>query len=506
MATELLINNLKNSLSVDNTQSAQIYETHISWIILTGEFVYKIKKPVDFGFLDYSSLEKRKFYCDEEVRLNRILAPEIYLNVVGITGSESQPTLEKGGSAIEYAVKMREFPQSTLFSNLLKENLVKPAMVDSLAELVARFHENTPIAAPQKVFGTPKHVHAPVKQNFEQILPLLTSEQDKKQLHELETWSEEQYKKNYQLFNLRKQNGFIRDCHGDLHLGNIIYYQDKPIIFDRIEFNDDLRWTDVIADIAFLAMDFTDRNHEEYANRLLNIYFQHTGDYTGLALLPYYQIYRAIVRAKIALFRINHATNLTASEQDEIRNNYRALMAAAQNDMQTTQPSLIITYGLTGSGKSSIAQKIVEKCGAIQLSSDIERKRMFHLSAHESGKAAVNKGIYKPRTTEKVYQRLIELATTIISAGFTPIIDATFLKYQHRKMFQELAEQLQVPFVIINCETLPDELRKRTEQRITNINDPSDSYLDVLEMQEKELEPLKTDEKKFVIDHRKWLE
>lgn len=487
MSTQL-IQNLQNPKIYNHpVKHFKLKETHISWVILTGDYAYKIKKPFDFEFLDFSTLEKRNFYCHEEVRLNQLLAPEVYLDVVKLTGSIEDPNINGDGPVIEYAIKMHEFSQTNLFTELLHNKQLTSTHIDHLAEIIAEFHQRTPAATADSRFGTPEHIYAPVIQNFDQIQPLISDADDLQRLTKLRAWSEQHYQKHKTLLQQRKSENFIRDCHGDLHLGNIVLLNQKPVLFDRIEFNEDFRWTDVLADIGFLAMDFADKKQITFAHRLVNTYFNNTGDYEGLALLPFYQVYRAMVRAKVTLFG-----SKTALEQ------YRNFISLAENYTQPALPTLFITHGLTGSGKSSIARHLAEQTGAIQINSDIERKRLFNIPVAAQNYAEVFGGIYTGEATEQTYNQLARLARIVIQAGYSAIVDATFLKKSQRELFHNLANELNIPFVILDCDVPHTELEQRIIKRQTTTKDPSEARLDILKKLIANEEKLTDEEKKFV--------
>jgi len=500
MANSFLIQNLQSSKAFNHpSPQLGLIETHVSWVILTGKYAYKIKKPVDFGFLDFSTLEKRKHYCEEELRLGQQFAPEIYLAVVPITGTIEQPQINgSNGPILDYAIKMCEFSQDSLLSALLKQGKLTEALIEQLGKLIAEFHKKTALAGKKSRFGLPQEVHAPTKQNFEQIIPLLSNLSDIKQVKRLEQWANEQFEKYQTLLAQRKEQGFIRDCHGDLHLANIIFYQGKLILFDRLEFNEDLRWTDVIADLAFLAMDLAEKKQTPLANQLINTYLQFTNDYQGLNLLAYYLSYRAVVRDKIALFRSGQA-NLTDKEKIDIDNDYHNFINLAEVYTHPRNPCLIIMHGLSGSGKSTIAKQIVNQCAAIQISSDIIRKQLFTLSLHEDSNSAPYSGIYTPQATEKTYDELARLAKIIIQAGFITLIDATFLLHAQRVKFYNLAKHLKVPFYICHCQTGELEIKQRIKKR-TGLSDRiSEANLTILDYQKKLLEPLIKSEQKHVL-------
>lgn len=496
----LLIQNLQKSSAYDHpVKYCKLLETHISWIILTGDTAYKIKKPVDFEFLNYSTLEKRRYYCEEEVKLNKILAPELYLEVVSINGSIENPQINGKGEVLEYAVKMREFSQENLFTQLLARKALNENLIEKLAQYIAEFHQKTPVAPQHLALGSPANVHAPVLQNFDQMLSMVNDAEDQRKLLALQEWANQQFQQHHILFQERKDKGFIRDCHGDLHLGNIILYHEKPILFDRIEFNDEFRWTDVIADIAFLAMDLEEHQEPELANQLINSYFKYSGDYEGLSLLPYYQSYRAIVRAKITLFRLAQP-GLNETEKKENTEKYHHLITLAESYMQKSAASFMITCGLSGSGKSSVTRFLVKKLGMISISSDVERKRLSHLLPQEQSGSALNKGIYLPEITEKTYTHLKELAALVISAGYSVIVDAAFLEKSKREAFQKLAQQLKIAFIILHCCLPHHELEKQINLRLEKNNDPSEANVNVLAWQEKVYQPPQENEKKFTLD------
>lgn len=495
MSTYSLIKNLLSSTPYDHpTSHLKLVETHVSWVILTGQYAYKIKKPVNFEFLDFSTLEKRKYYCEKELELGQQFASEIYLAVLPVTGTHEQPTINGTGPILEYAIKMREFPQEDLLSALLKQTRLTERIIDQLGELIAEFHKKTSIAPMESPFGLSQEVHTPTKQNFEQIAPLLSEATDSEQLKRLETWADQQFQQLQTLFQKRKELGFIRNCHGDLHLANIILYKGAPILFDRLEFNEKLRWTDVIADLAFLVMDLTEKKQIKFANQLVNTYLFHTEDYQGLRLLPYYLTYRAVVRAKIAIFRLQQE-GLSSEEKEMIRDNYHSFIELAEFYTRPPQPCLIITHGFAGSGKSTTAKEIVKCCGAIQVNSDVVRKRLFNLPLQSRSNSPLNGGIYTEETTKKTYAKLAELAETIINAGFTALVDASFLKRSQRIIFYDLAKQLNVPFYILHCEAVDFKLEQRIKSRLSNPDAISEADLSILLDQKRHVEPLTNLEK-----------
>ncbi|MGC1854416.1 MAG: AAA family ATPase [Candidatus Aquirickettsiella sp.] len=505
MPNSSLIKNLLSSCAFNHpTLQLELIETHVSWVLLTGKYAYKIKKPVDFGFLDFSTLKKRKHFCEEELRLGQLFASEIYLAVVPITGTIEHPQINGDtGPILEYAVKMCEFSQNNLLSALLKRGKLNVELIDQLGQLIAEFHKKTPVAPKNSRFGLPHEVYAPTQQNFEQIIPLLNNPTDLAQVKRLEIWANEQFIKHQKIFEKRKEQGFIRDCHGDLHLANIILYHNKLILFDRLEFNEDLRWTDVIADLAFLAMDLAGKNQPKFANQLINTYLQFTGDYEGLNLLAYYLSYRAVVRAKIALFRLNQK-DLNDKERLDIHNDYYNFINLAEFYTHPKKPCLIIMHGFTGSGKSTIAKNIAIECGAIQISADIIRKQLFNIPLYENSNSTPYGGIYTPQSTEKTYNKLLAIAKIVITAGFTALIDATFLFHDQRLMFYNLSKFLKVPFYILHCQTKDLKIIQRIKKRIVRNNHISEANSTILKHQKELVEPLLKSEQQYtlVIDEK----
>lgn len=475
------------------TGEIEMLETHISWVILAGDFAYKLKKPVDLGFLDFSTLEKRRFYCEEELRLNRRLAPEIYLDVIAITGTPEHPVLGGSGPAIEYAVKMRRFSQKNLFSTLLQRNGVAPRHIDTLAGEVAGFHIAIPRAAADSPFGTPDAVLGPALENFSQIRPLLGNPADISRLDTLADWTKREFAKHREDFVARKNNGFVRECHGDMHSGNMVLPDETVLIFDCLEFNPNLRWVDVLSEAAFVMMDLMAHHRPDFAWRFINAYLGLTGDYAGLPVLRFYLVYRAMVRAKVAAIR---------ASQSGLQNDwpaYAAYIGLAGSLALPARPALAITHGLSGSGKTTVTQQLLEKLDAIRLRSDVERKRLFGLAPLDKSGSGIGSGLYTQEAGERTYARLAQLARMIVEAGFPTIVDAAFLKQRQRNVFRVLAGEMDTPFVILDFYAAPDTLRERVAHRVQTGNDVSEATLAVLEHQFTTQEPLAETETDYVI-------
>lgn len=489
-----LIQSLLNPAAYQHTvDHIELIETHISWVLLTGQYAYKIKKNVQFDFLDFSTLEKRHFYCEEELRFNRRFAPDLYLNVVPITGTPENPQVNGSGSILEYAVQMRQFDNHQLLSHVAARGELTTAMIDELATLTAEFHSSASSDTSDSHYGTPQEIHHWFQGNFAHIKPLIQDPDFLKQIDQLEQWGERQRASNISLMQQRKRDGFIRECHGDLHLGNIALINHKVTPFDGIEFNPGLHWIDVISEIAFVIMDLQQRGFHDYAYRFLNRYLSITGDYAGLVLLPYYLVYRALVRCKVALLRWEQHQ---VSQDLEEAKNYANL---AERFSQPAAPKLFITHGYSGSGKSTLGALFSEIVGAIVLRSDIERKRLLDASLRSSSSNEVNQGLYQPEYVQQVYQKLAELTSSILDTGFSVLIDAAFLKAEQRAVFKDLAAKKQVDFVILDFNAPEQELKRRIMARQQSGSDASEATLDVLEHQLKTAKPFSPEESKHVI-------
>jgi aminoglycoside phosphotransferase family enzyme/predicted kinase len=478
-------------------EHVSVLETHISYVLLTGKHAYKIKKSVSLGFLDFTTLSARRFYCEEELRLNRRLAPAMYLDVVAITGTVDAPTLGGDGPALEYAVKMREFPQETLASLLLSRSELGAADIDVLAAKVAAFHARVDVAAPDSSFGRPDEVLRIALQNFSQIRPLLETPGEEADLDALALWAEREQKARYTAFCERQRGGFIRECHGDLHLGNIARIDGEVTIFDCIEFNDAMRWIDVMSEVAFTVMDLQDRGRGDLAHRFLNAYLEITGDYAGLSVHRFYLAYRAMVRAKIARLR---AVQLGASDGSRaVLNEYHGYIDLALSYARPPQPAIILTHGLAGSGKTTLSQGLLEALGAVRIRTDVERKRLHGRGPRVRSLAGIDRGLYAPDATEATYHHVCSLARGVAVAGHVAVVDATFLKRWQRDLFRKVASDLQIPFVIVTFAASESTLRERITRRAKEGHDASDADLAVLDYQLRVQEPLAPEERAEVV-------
>ncbi len=467
---------------------ARLIETHISWVLVTDELAYKLKKPLNLGFLDFSTLAQRRFYCEEEVRLNRRLAPELYLDVVPITGPAQAPRIGGVGRVLEWAVRMRAFPAG---ATLDQESHLTGTQIDAIADTVARFHAGIDRAPADSPYGSPEAVLSPVRQNFLQMRALNPDAQAHDLLDRLEAWSEAAASGLTEHFSARKAGGWVRECHGDLHLANIAWVDGRPLIFDCIEFNLALRFIDVVSEVAFLTMDLESRARSDLAWRFLNRWLEHTGDYAGLAALPFYQVYRAMVRAKVNAIRAGQGDAAAAAAA-------LAHLRLAERLSHPRRPALLLMHGVSGSGKTHLAQRLLETLGAIRLRSDVERKRLFGLGPLQES-SQIPGGIYTEAASRRTFERLAELAGLLLRQGHLVILDATFLRRAHRQPMIHVAEAAGVPWRIVSLHTPHELLVKRVQQRLQARDDASEATVAVLERQLAEQEPLDAQEHGFTL-------
>jgi aminoglycoside phosphotransferase family enzyme/predicted kinase len=468
----------------------EVVETHISWVFLTGTFAYKIKKPVRLDFVDFSTLDLRREACHDELRLNRRFAPQIYLAVVEITGSASRPAIGGEGAPIEYAVKMTQFPPDARLDRVLVAGRFGPEDCDQLAEMIADCHLRADIALSGTSFGESNTIARHVRDVLKSAIDQTRGGSLQRLVERVNNWIENELARLTATFVQRKSTGWVRECHGDLHCENLVMLDGQPVAFDCLEFRDDLRWIDCASDIAFLSMDLADRGHPALAHRLLNKYLEQTGDLDGLSVLRYYQVYRALVRAIVTTIQVG-------SQAGAISDRARAYFQLAERYTQPQKAAIVITYGVSGSGKTTATQEILEQLGAVRLRSDIERRRGGDQAVADKQKSAAER--YTPAARDAVYDKLLRKTEIGLAAGYPLIVDATFLRRKHRDDFRDLAGRLGVPFVILAFDVDPATLRQRIAARQQAGNDASEATLAVLEQQLAQREPLTDEERQYAI-------
>jgi aminoglycoside phosphotransferase family enzyme/predicted kinase len=486
--SERLAHALLDPAAYPDASPVEHVETHISHVYLTGAHAYKIKKPVELGFLDFSTLEKRRRFCEEELRINRRLAPRIYLSVVPIAGTWDAPRVEGAGTPIEYAVKMRRFAQEDVLDRIAESGRLQPEHVDELARQVTQFHHSAEIAGTDDRLGTAQRVRSTAEQNISQLEALVAGAA-RSALDRLGAWTREQGARLDSTFAQRKAQGFVRECHGDLHLGNIALFDGEIVVFDALEFDASLRWTDTMNDLAFLSMDLRAHGRPDLAARFVDACLSHSADYDGLQVLRYYEVYRALVRAKVSALRAAQP-GVDAQRRGAIMQRCAALVDLAGTIAQPPTRALVLLHGVSGSGKTWGSQHMLEATGAVRIRSDVERRRMQAMAAGARSGSDLGAGLYTQEITRATYARLAQLAQSILRAGYPVLVDATFLRAQQRDAFARIARDERAALRIACFVADDDVLRERVQQRQAAGTDASEATLEVLEQQLRTREPL----------------
>ncbi|MDH4275309.1 MAG: AAA family ATPase [Gammaproteobacteria bacterium] len=497
-AAERLIAGLCASTAYDHPVTAiQVIETHISWILLTGDYAYKIKKPVVFSFVDFSTLALRHYYCQEELRLNQRLAPALYLSVVSIGGSLDAPRIG-ATPALEFAVKMRQFKPGALADQALRDGLLNPNLMHDLAGLLTQFHRQAQRAP--AMYGTPAMIIQQVSDNFAPLRIFLAKDTDGLlYLNQIESWLCRQNTSLSPRWEQRRQRGYVRECHGDLHLANIAYIHECLVPFDALEFSEALRFIDVLSDIAFLIMDLDYAAAEVFGAYLRNDYIDQTGDFDGLIILRYYQVYRALVRAKVAALRTEQLNDSLDAQRTNIAETVRRHLQLAHHYTLENRPILLIMHGLSGSGKSYIGRALAANLGAIWLRSDTVRRLPTDTTRFDTPLPSAGLDAYQPAKITETYARMRDMAHTLMETHYSVLADATFIDRDQRSAFITVAQALNIPCFILHCVASQPTLEARINARRQNGQDPSEVTVEVLYTQLARIQPLSPDEIPFTI-------
>ncbi|NEP17391.1 MAG: AAA family ATPase [Leptolyngbya sp. SIO4C1] len=454
------------------SEPIELMQTHVSYVLLTGDYAYKLKKPVNFGFLDYSTLEKRHHFCAEELRLNQRGAAPLYLEVVPIAETGHGFELQGAGNLVDYAVKMRQFPQTALLSHQFEAGQLDEARVRSLAETVAAFHAKTETNDYIRAFGNVEQVRQAIDENYEQTVAYIGGPQTQPQFDETKAYTDRFFAERTDLFEQRIQQDRIRACHGDLHLGNICQWEGQLLLFDCIEFNEPFRFVDVMFDIAYIVMDLQVANRQDLSAAFLNHYAEQTGDWQGLQILPLYVSRQAYVRAKVASFMLGDP-GVSAAAKQQASEKAARYYRLAWSYGQPSQGQLILMAGLSGSGKSTTARAIARQLGALHLRSDAVRKHLAGMPVQQRG----DDSLYTAEMTQKTYARLLALGLALAGEGYSVILDA---KYDRQALWQSAIAAAQagdLPLTLLHCTAPEAVLKQRVAERSGDIADATVAVL-----------------------------
>lgn len=472
------------------TEPIQLLQTHVSYVFLTGDYAYKVKKPVNFGFLDFSTLERRQHFCLEELGMNQPIAPEIYLEVLPIAQADGKFVLGSAAQPVEYALKMCQFPQDTLFINLFEQGKLTEAHMEELGRIVAQFHTHATTNDYIRSFGEVPKIREAFDENYQQTEKYIGGPQTQQQFEETKQFTDTFFEQRQALFTTRRENDRIRECHGDLHLRNICLWPDKIQLFDRIEFNEPFRFVDVMYDIGFAVMDLEARGRKDLGNAFLNTYLEQTGDWEGLQVLPLYLSRQAYVRAKVTSFLLDDPGVPEDAKQEAatVASNYYRL---AWEYTKTNQGRLILMSGLSGSGKTTVARYLARHLGAIHIRSDAVRKHLAGIPLEQKG----GDDLYSSAMSQRTYDRLLELGITLASQGFPVILDAKYDRQALRQAAITQAEPHKLPIQIIHC-TAPEAVLR--DRLLSRTGDVSDATADLVTQQQAAAEPFTETEQSLV--------
>lgn len=474
----------------------ELIETHISWVLLAGSYAYKIKRPVRYPFIDLTSLDRRRFFCEEELRLNRRFAARLYLDLCKIIftgGAAKIANVEADAQrTIEYAVKMRRFERSNELDRLLDAQCVQPPELEAFGRTLAQIHTRLPAAPTTSTWGAPAEIRAQLVRNLLECAEASAGFGASGKVLALRDALEERLAVSAVWMDGRRMKGKIRECHGDLHARNIVREGGELVAFDCLEYNPAFRWIDVADEIAFLSSDLKARGRPLHAQAFRGGYLSESGDYDACFMLAGYEAHRALVRAKVAALAAMQQADVESRNTLE-REHCRLLEVAAES-LAPKAPRLVLMSGLSGSGKTWLARQLAERLSAVHVRSDVERKRRAGLGALAASNARVGQGLYSEETSAAVYDSLAGIATSVLSGGFSVVIDATFLRRAQRTRFVELSASRGVPLRLIQCEAPEPVLRARIMERSRSRRDASEADLKVLEWQIAHREPLAPEE------------
>ena len=475
---------LKPSAYQVQTSTVELIQTHISWLLLTDAHVFKLKKPVNFGFLDFSTLELRQFYCHEELRLNRRLCPDMYEQVIALRETEDGAGFIGNGKVIDYAVMMKRQPSDRMLDRLVDSGAVSLNDIQLVARKISEFHAEAATSPHIAEFGSLEHVLSNWRENFEQVLPFQNSTLPLTVRKNIRSYVETFSETNRELFAERVERGFIRDCDGDIHLGNICLVNSNAYIFDCIEFNERFRYSDTAADIAFLLMDLDFHRRPDLADEALSTYIMASGDTTLAQMVTFYKVYRAVVRGKVeSLLLLDAGISAEAHAAAESRATRYFRLAQGYCLRSRLNPTLLITCGTTGCGKSTLAEMLAFELGFAALNSDTVRKQLAGVAATAAVHVPFGEGLYSEEMTHRTYRQLERLAAAELAAGNSVLVDAGFRITSERAVFARLAAANNARFIILSVHCPPSLQRQRLRMRTASGDSVSDGREELLDQQ-----------------------
>jgi uncharacterized protein len=469
-------------------ESVRVVQTHISVVFLAGDLVYKVKKPVDFGFLDFSTLDKRKYFCRQELLLNSRFSEGLYIDVVPVHEGPAGINLKGEGKEIDAAVLMRRVPEEALLNRMLEDDLVSVDLLDRLADRIAVIHSKAPTSLHIAHHGTFEIVRQNLKENFEQTYRHTGRTVDPFTRQRVFNLAMDFLHTHKKLLHDRVSGGHIRDCHGDLHLDHVIVI-DSIFLYDCIEFNERFRFCDTASDLSFLLMDLDFQGFPAFSHRISHRYVETSGDREALRLLGFYKSYRAYVRGKVAGFAIDEP-EVIEPEKMAVRESARHYFELALAYLEAPPPpALIITAGLMGSGKSFLAESLAKRLGVAPLRADTMRKEIHHIPPLQHEFEQYGQGLYSPESTAKTYQALLEAAGERLHRGEPVILDASFIRHEHRNLALRVAQKAHARFRILHCDCPEAEAKDRLVKRIAKTGEPSDGRWELYHQQRAAFEP-----------------
>ncbi|MBS3777773.1 MAG: AAA family ATPase [Candidatus Thermoplasmatota archaeon] len=509
MDHKIFVEQLKNpaTFNLSSESKIKMLQTHISFVVLTNSFAYKIKKPVDFGFLDFSTLEKRKYFCHEELRLNSRLCSELYEDVIKFTEKPDGNHLEINGDGpvVDYAVKMKLFPQENIMTNLLQKQKITTDNIDELVDELVEFYKKSPANEEIASFGSIDAVKQNIDENFDQTKDKIDVTISKDDFTRIKKANELFFKEKKDLLKHRKKNGFIKSCHGDLHSGNIVLFNDSLCVFDCIEFNKRFRYIDVASDIGFLAMDLDIQNHPYLSSYFIQQYLKKSNDDTLLDVLNLYKSYRAYVRGKVLGFQLDDPHVDDEKKQmllDQIKPYFSlsAYYALLMNiHVKQKRPIVFMMSGLTGTGKSTVAGKLAVDYNAKVINTDLVRKKTAGVDKFKRHLDDPNTGLYSPKRVQQTYEKVMEYADGFLKEGKNIVLDATFQKKKHRDMARTLAHKYNAVFLPVYC-SCPEHVAKEWLKERLQSESVSDGRWEIYQMQKDSFDMFTDEEKPLMIN------